>query len=390
MNNSFSVVFIASWYPSIDDPTLGIFIRNHAKGLSHFCNVIVLYVYSSDNVKNVTLEHTSSDNLNEYIISFPKSKIPVLKNIIHFSKYLYYYYRLSRLAKKHFNNIRFIQINVIYPVALFFFIVKKILNVKYYTVFEQWSGYLKEDNRYQGIIRKWITKKIIKNASKIWCLCEYQKRAMIEKGLIGNYNVLGNTVNTDIFQLKRNNNKNKVKKFIHVSSLSNREKNIFGILKVFSELEKEGYAFELIMIGGTEEYLKEAKTFASSVNLSQVIFTGIIEQGDLPNYYQSADALVMFSNYETFCVAIYEALSCGTYVITTNVADLDKIISPDIGKIIQPKDEGALKRAILEVLENKVNCNSEKAHSIIENNFSEKVIGKKFYDYYYELNNSVL
>lgn len=391
MNNDFSVVFVTSWYPTIDDPTLGIFIRNHAKALSHYCNVIVIHVYSSDNIKEPILEHTSSDNLNEYTIAFPKSSIPIFKSIIHFFKYLYYYYKLSKLVKKHFNNIRFIQINVIYPVGLFFNVIKKILNIQQYAIFEQWSGYLNIDNQYTGVVKKWITRKIIKNARKIWCLCESQKEAMIEKGLIGNYDILGNTVNTRVFDVKRDTSiKNTIKKFIHVSSLSDKEKNISGILRVFRELEKEGYTFELVMIGGTEEYLTKAKQLAKSLQLSNVVFTGIVEQDDLFAYYQSADALVMFSNYETFCVVIYEALSCGTYVISTNVADLDKIISEDIGKIIPIKDEHALKTAIIDVLTDKVSCNSEKAHTIIESHFSEEVIGKKLYDYYYALHNSTL
>ncbi|GIV29099.1 MAG: hypothetical protein KatS3mg028_0165 [Bacteroidia bacterium] len=41
-----------------------------------------------------------------------------------------------------------------------------------------------------------------------------------------------------------------------------------------------------------------------------------------------------------------------------------------------------LKKAILNVLENKVSCASEDAHQLIEQHFSEKPIGKRLYDYY--------
>jgi hypothetical protein len=34
MTNSFSVLFLSSWYPTIEYPTHGIFIRNHALALS--------------------------------------------------------------------------------------------------------------------------------------------------------------------------------------------------------------------------------------------------------------------------------------------------------------------------------------------------------------------
>jgi len=384
MNDYPSVLFLASWYPTPDYPTHGIFIKNHAKALANYCNVIVLYVYSSDNVNEVVLEHTQNNRLNEYVIVFPKSKIPILKPLIHFIKYCYYYYRLSVLAKNHFSKIHFAQINVIYPVSLFFPIIKNVLNIQAYTIFEQWTGYLKEDGLYKGFLRRFVTQKIIRNAQKIWCLCEHQKQSMLQHHLQGNYDLLGNVVNTSIFQCKKKFTRTK-KTFLHISTLDDRQKNITGILKAFADIEKQGYDFQLIIIGGKEEYLQKAQQTAKSLGLKNVVFKGMIPQEELPAYYQSADALVMFSNYETFCVVVYEALSCGTYVITTDVADLGKIISKKYGTIIPPKDETQLKQAIQDVLENKISCASEEAHQLIEEHFSEKQIGKKLYDYYFTL-----
>lgn len=380
MNSPLNVLFLTSWYPVPEYPTHGIFIRNLALSLQYYCKVIVIYVYSSKEIEKGTLKHTHFDNLDEYVIAFPKSKLPLLKWIVHFFKYLYYYYRLSLLIKRQFKEIHFAQINVIFPVSLFFPIVKRILHIKKYTIFEQWSGYLKEDNSYKGLLQKWITKRTIKNADKIWCLSEYQKQAMEQHRLYGNYEIIGNVVNTEIFCV------NKIphtkKRFIHISTLDDKEKNITGILTVFSELEKQGYNFELIVVGGKEEYLQKAIKTAQSLGLSQVEFKGIIPQNELPTYYHSADALVMFSHYETFCVVVYEALSCGTYVISSNVANLDKILSADIGTLVAPNNKEELKNAILNVLENKIQHNPDKAHRLIEQKFSEKQIGKKLFEYY--------
>lgn len=384
MTNSFSVLFLSSWYPTIEYPTHGIFIRNHALALSKYCQVIVIYVYSSQEINTTEFEHTQTGNLDEYILAFPKSKIPVLKPIVHFFKYLYYYYRLSKLVKKHYQNIKFAQINVIYPVSLFFPLIKKILRIKHYTVFEQWTGYLKEDNLYKGFIQKWVTKDIIKNADKVWCLCEYQKAAMLNHGLNASYEIMGNVVNTEFFKpIEKSANSKDKKTFIHISTLDDRQKNISGILRVFSELEKEGHSFELIIIGGTTENIQKCREIAQHYHLQNVKFKGIVPQNELPTYLHNADALVMFSNYETFCVVVYEAISTGTYVISTNVADLDKVITEKYGCLIPPKDEKGLKDAILKVLHNKVpKSSSTEAHQWIKSHFSSEVIGKKLYDYY--------
>ncbi|MCX7728122.1 MAG: glycosyltransferase [Bacteroidia bacterium] len=386
MIKKFSVLFLASWYPTPFNSTHGIFIRNHAKALSQYCNVVVIYVTTSDETSEIVLEHTQTENLNEYILVFPKSKLSFIRSFIHFIKYCYYYFKLSLLVKKHFNKIEFAQINVVYPVSLFFPIVKYILSIKNYTVFEQWTGYLKEDNLYKGLLRKWTTQRVIANARKIWCLCEYQKHSMVNHHhLYGNYDLLGNVVNTEIFVPIKKKDIKKKKRFLHVSTLDNRQKNITGILNVFKEIENEGYDFELIIIGGKDDYLKNAIHTAQTIGLKNVVFKGTVPQEELPHYYQSANALVMFSNYETFCVVIYEALSCGTYVITTNVADLDKIITEKFGTIVSIGNEKQLKTAILKVLNNPIADHQEEAHQLIVQHFSEKQIGKKLFDYYYTL-----
>jgi glycosyltransferase involved in cell wall biosynthesis len=387
MSNSFSVLFLTSWYPTDEYPTHGIFIRNHAKALSRYCNVIVIYVYSSKELQHTTLEHSVNGQLHEYVIGFSKSKIPFLKSFIYFIKYAYYYYQLSKLVKKHFGTIPFAQINVIFPVSLFFPIIRYVLDIRYFSVFEQWTGYLKEDNSYKGWLRKFVTKKIIQKAEKVWCLCDYQKQSMQGHQLFGNYDVLGNVVNTDIFLPKKN--FNPTKKFVHISTLDDKQKNITGIFRVFAELEKEGHHFELIVIGGKDEYLIPAKKLAQVLGLTKVVFKGIIAQENLPLYYQSADAFVMFSNYETFCVVVYEALSCGTYVITSNVADFDKILPQKFATIVSPQNESELKSAILSVLDNKISINPEEAHQWVKENFSEEIIGKKFFEFYSNLYHSI-
>lgn len=390
MSKPFSVVFLTSWYPTPEYPTHGIFIRNHGKALSRYCKVIVLYVYASKEINDVELEHSQTENLNEYVLAFPKSTIPILKSFIHFIKYYYYYYRLSRLAKKHFSDSTLLaQINVVYPVALFYPMVCWMLRIRKYTVFEQWTGYLKEDNLYKGFLRKMVTHFTIKNAGKIWCLCAQQKDAMLHHHLKGAYEILGNVVNTEVFKPVPK-IRHKKAMFLHVSTLEDRQKNISGILRVFAELERQGYEFDLVIIGGKNELLENARNAAKKLNLNQVSFKGIIEQEKLAYYYQQADALVMFSNYETFCVAVYEALSCGTYVISTDVADIKNIIQNACGEIIPVGDEAALQNAALKVLHsNQSLCNPEKAHQLIQQNFSEEVIGQKLYSYYQQLNSSL-
>jgi D-inositol-3-phosphate glycosyltransferase len=58
----------------------------------------------------------------------------------------------------------------------------------------------------------------------------------------------------------------------------------------------------------------------------KVIFAGRIEQNSLPQYYNSADALVMASHYESFGLVGLEALACGRPVVSTPVGAMEALI----------------------------------------------------------------
>ncbi len=66
---------------------------------------------------------------------------------------------------------------------------------------------------------------------------------------------------------------------------------------------------------------------------------GILGHQLIP-YYQAADVLVVPSQYdEAFGKVIIEALSCGTPVIGSNKGAIPDIISPEVGRVIDPTAE---------------------------------------------------
>ena len=45
-----NVLFISSWYPSKEHPTLGNFVQRHAEAINPFVNLFVVYVTSSSTI----------------------------------------------------------------------------------------------------------------------------------------------------------------------------------------------------------------------------------------------------------------------------------------------------------------------------------------------------
>ena len=66
---------------------------------------------------------------------------------------------------------------------------------------------------------------------------------------------------------------------------------------------------------GAEAYLREAKALASGTENLEVDFLGAISHADRPRFYDSIDALVVPSLFESYGLTVLEALACGRPVL---------------------------------------------------------------------------
>jgi D-inositol-3-phosphate glycosyltransferase len=114
---------------------------------------------------------------------------------------------------------------------------------------------------------------------------------------------------------------------------------------------------KLIIVGGdaySEAELRRLKRIASNLGIeTQVSFAGTVNQKLLPHYYCAADATVVSSYYESFCLIILESLSCGTPVVSTNVGIGPVVIEDGLNGYVVRSEQiqeltEAIQRAITE------------------------------------------
>ena len=85
----------------------------------------------------------------------------------------------------------------------------------------------------------------------------------------------------------------------------------------------------------------------------RVSFLGSKPQDILADYYAAADCCVFPSVYETFGLAVIEALSCGSMVVASNVGGYPQMLAQkNAGLLVPPGDAGALARALDRVCAN--------------------------------------
>ncbi len=86
----------------------------------------------------------------------------------------------------------------------------------------------------------------------------------------------------------------------------------------------------LVLVGGEGAGAPAHEELRSTIDqlgiAGSVRFVGQVEHHHLPEFYSSADVLVVPSHYESFGLVSLEALACGTPVVSTTVGAMEQII----------------------------------------------------------------
>jgi len=130
-------------------------------------------------------------------------------------------------------------------------------------------------------------------------------------------------------------------------------KNLKILIKAFSKLQHECNIKHKLVIAGRKGWLyKDIIELIDKLKIeNDIIFTGFIDDNDLPLIYNAADLFVYPSFYEGFGIPPLEAMACGTPVITSNTSSLPEVVG-DAGIMIDPHDLDGLTQAMYDVLTN--------------------------------------
>jgi glycosyltransferase involved in cell wall biosynthesis len=127
-------------------------------------------------------------------------------------------------------------------------------------------------------------------------------------------------------------------------------KNLPLLIRAYASLVEQGIEEKLVIAGRYGWMSDEVFELVDRLGLSErVIFTGYIEQYDLPAIYNLASIFVYPTLYEGFGLPVLEAMACGTVVITSAVSSLPEIVA-DAGVLLPPADEDALSKAMLRLI----------------------------------------
>lgn len=143
-----------------------------------------------------------------------------------------------------------------------------------------------------------------------------------------------------------------------------------GIPELMEAAEKWNKDIMLVIAGGgpMEETIKNKQK-----TMKNIEFLGKLEQGDLPEYYNAVDLVIVPSTHEEgFGRVIIESLACGTPVIGSNRGAIPEAMDESVGTLIDVTPEN-IKNAVEYYYKNpkKLEKKSANARKFAEKRYSE-------------------
>jgi glycosyltransferase involved in cell wall biosynthesis len=381
------ILWLASWYPNQLEQFTGDFIQRHAQASGLYSNIQVIHVVrdtTGEVTKNVLVKEFKDGNLNEMIIYYYCREV-----IPGFPDKYFSFLKFKRVFKKAIlryihkeGKPDLIHVHTGMKAGLLAMWVKRKFKIPY-IVSEHWTGFLPEasDNfaDLPGVIKKnW--KKLIRGASGVSVVSSYlaDKLSMSIRGQFPLV-VIPNVVNTSVF-FPDPQQKAGLAKFVHVSEL-NFQKDPDSILQAFAIVKNSGASFCLDIFGTPRN---EVKAIVNNLGLSdEVQFHGEVPQTELSRYFQQADALILYSRYETFGCVIIEANACGLPVIVSDIPVLNEIVKEgENGVLVRGNDPQALAEKLLFFIKGKVKFDPDNIAATASKKYNYKEIGKRFYEWY--------
>jgi len=130
------------------------------------------------------------------------------------------------------------------------------------------------------------------------------------------------------------------------------KKNILRLIEAFENLiRRSDIPHSLVIAGKFAWKCKDVLQKISKNPNTRILFTGYIEQSDLPALYTLADLFVFPSLYEGFGIPPLEAMACGTPVIVSNAGALPETTMGN-ALITDPLSVDSVASAMLNLIEN--------------------------------------
>ncbi|MCW3104100.1 MAG: hypothetical protein JWO09_2540 [Bacteroidetes bacterium] len=389
MTKKRNILFLSGWYPNRVLPTLGNFVQKHAEAVALHSNVAALHVCADAScVQEFEVTENTINNVFTVNVYYKKVNhgIPIISQVQKIRRNLEAWSIGLQHINKKLGHIDLVHHNILYPSGIIALNLKRKKRIPY-IVTEHSTAYLPSKSRSMGFTESILSKMIARNASFITPVSGDLKKAMLDHGLAGNYEVVYNVVNTKLFSPSKTKPGNAKINFLHISTLDDPHKNISGMLSTVAALSKRRADFQCHFIGDGDTAPHIARAKQLGIHNTFAFFDGTKTTEEIAALMHNADAFMLFSNYENLPVVIIEALASGLPVLSSNVGGIHEHITQERGMLVEAKNEKELEEGMAQLIEN-IRAGRYDAAALAayaEENFSYEKVSAKFHHLYQQV-----
>ncbi len=376
------IVWIAQWYPHEGEPYAGDFIQRHAHAVSAFVPVTVYSCFGYDGEEKTEVNKTG--NLTEVITYFKtfNTGIQMLDKGIYWNRWYRILKSLLIKHEKERGRPTLLHGHIILNTGWLGLWVQKNWNIPF-IVTEHWAGYMKGFKGGFEAYNGWSKikcKQIIHQAAAVTGVSQALIKELNVIEPTGKFIRWPNVVNENTFFYQPLAKENSRPTFIHISTLT-WQKNAGGIIDAIY-MVKQTHPNVLLKIAGPIHYEYENQIFNLELE-ENISWLGEMPQEKLVDEIRSSDALVLFSQFESFGCVVIEANAAGVPVIVSDIEPLQELIQDGVnGFVAAEGNVDSLAAAMVAIINKKAAFDNAAFSQQTLAQYSYPVVGKQMADLY--------
>lgn len=373
------IFFLTQWYPSPESPINGVFIREHARAISLYHQVYVVFVKGlhqlrDDNQSSSTAEDST---LVEKTITYHKPSIPKTTWNLRIRRVFHFFDELSASG----NRPNLVHANVYNTVDLAAMLSRRYhipaVLTEHATTFPR-----RQFTRIQALkIRVFMNM-----LQMVMPVSQDLIQHMRYYGIHGPFRAIPNTVDTRIFKPgeTKPSFRDGIPRILVVANLI-QIKGVDLLLKSLAILKDQGREFQLMVVGDGPERNKLTE-LALQLNLTAVTtFYGLRDRNEVAGLMKTADMLALTSLWENQPVVILEALASGLPVLSSRIAGIPEVLTPMCGRMVEPGDIYSICENLKLLLDNLNQYPANDIAHYARSKFSYQAVGNAFSEAYQQV-----
>lgn len=376
------VLFITAWYPTEEQPVEGMFVREHAKAVRLYDDVVILHCAGlNPNLKGLwQLEQETDESLTEgiptYRVWYRRSPVPKTSYLVYLRSVLQSFRRIAAQGfRPDIIHAHVYKAGVPAVLTGKFYRLPTVIT-EHYTVFPMRTLSKTEATK---------ARLAFTFADRVCTVSQFLLDAIQSYGIKAEFKVVPNVVNTQLFYPKKKRPNSPSKDIAYISMLSQHRKGLDYLLRALGLLREKRSDFHLHVIG--EGPLREYyENLVRVLGLEDfVTFYGRLPTEQSAALLRKSHLFVLPSLFENFSVATAEAMATGTPVLATRCGGPEEFVTDDVGLLVPPGDAEALYKGLDYMLDHLERFSPDQISRYVTERFSPERVGAQLHTIYQEL-----